>query len=82
MKAVLILIPVIDIFSLCLWDGVKAQCSDPILHKLSDIHEQIAECNAQIANLTSHFTTEINELKEKLDDLKVSASPNLFTSLI
>ncbi len=67
MKAILILI-----FCLCLWDGVKAQCSDPILHKLSDIHQQIAECNAQIANLTSHFTAQINELKEKLDDVKVS----------
>ena len=52
-----------------LWSEVSAQCSDPLIYKLNDIHQLIANCSAQISSLTAKQDkqeAEIQNYKEQL----------------
>ena len=72
-------------FSSILWIGVSAQCTDPIIYKLSDIHQLIANITVkqqrQEENLT-YCNTEIQKQAKQLENHEDRLSEQVFERYI
>ncbi len=53
-----------------LWNEVSAQCSDPLIYRLDDIHHLIANLTANVTHCTTRIDKQAEQFKSTIDDLK------------